>query len=401
MRRVIGLNHGAEKLLNISENEALRASLDGVFGEDVPEVHAALDTGMPQKMMTYTGRFLHLQVTPIATSKAGVQNGRVLMFRDVSDVENAQREVQNSEKLLRTLIDHSVNGIIRMSWISDDGSHDNRELRCIFANAAAGRILQTDPDDMIHSTAKHVMTLFTVSLEQEDAELLYDRFLEAAQNAEVFDTEVKIDLGGQSHWMRLISEPVGEDVAVTFVDMTDSKAEVQQMESMAHCDPLTGVLNRRGFETNAARLLSESDDDATGALLFIDLNDFKKINDEFGHEIGDQLLMIAAERIKSSFRSHDIIGRPGGDEFVVLIPDVPGDVAERLATRLTSALEQRYHIEDQQLDCAAAIGLALYPEHANTLTGLLRAADQAMYRAKARCRGSSDIDQSDLLEKAI
>ena len=69
-------------------------------------------------------------VTPIATSRAGVQNGRVLMFRDVSDVENAQREVQNSEKLLRTLIDHSVNGIIRMSWISDDGSHDNRELRC-------------------------------------------------------------------------------------------------------------------------------------------------------------------------------------------------------------------------------------------------------------------------------
>jgi predicted signal transduction protein with EAL and GGDEF domain len=73
----------------------------------------------------------------------------------------------------------------------------------------------------------------------------------------------------------------------------------------------------------------------------------------------------------------------------------------KLATRLASALEEPYHIEDQELDCAAAIGLALYPEHANTLTGLLRAADQAMYRAKARCRGVTDIDQSDLLEKAI
>jgi diguanylate cyclase (GGDEF)-like protein len=399
--RVIGLNHGAESLLNISEDEALKSSLDGVFGEDVPEVHAALDTGMPQKMMTYTGRFLHLQVTPIARNKSEAGNSRVLMFRDVSDVENAQREVQNSEKLLRTLIDHSVNGIVRLSWISDDGSHDHHELRCIFANAAAGRILNTDPDEMIHCTAENMVRLFTVSLEDEDADLFYEQFLEAAQNGEVFDRELRIDVDRNARWMRVISEPVGEDVAVTFVDITDGKAKETQMESLALCDPLTGVLNRRGFENNASRLLTESADDATGALLFIDLNDFKKINDEFGHEIGDQLLTIAAERLKRSFRSHDIIGRPGGDEFVVLVPDVTGEVAEKLATRLASALEEPYHIEDQELDCAAAIGLALYPEHANTLTGLLRAADQAMYRAKARCRGVTDIDQSDLLEKAI
>ena len=400
--RVIGLNHGAETLLNITENEALQSTLDGVFGDEIPEVHAALETGLPQKMMTYTGRFLHLQVTPIATKKtAAGNNSRVLMFRDVSDVENAQREVQNSEKLLRTLIDHSVNGIVRLSWISDDGSHDNHELRCIFVNAAAGRILQSEPDEMIHCTAENLVRLFTVSLEDEDADLFYEQFLESAQNGEVFDRELRIDVDRSARWMRVISEPVGEDVAVTFVDMTDGKAKETQMESLALCDPLTGVLNRRGFETNASRLLTESADDATGALLFIDLNDFKNINDEFGHEIGDQLLTIAAERLKSSFRSHDIIGRPGGDEFVVLVPDVTGEVAEKLATRLTSVLEQPYNIEDQQLECAAAIGLALYPEHANTLTGLLRAADQAMYRAKARCRGVTDIDQSDLLEKAI
>ena len=398
--RVIGLNHGAETLLNISEDEALKTTLGGMFGEDVPEVHVALDTGMPQKMMTYTGRFLHLQVTPIE-NKTAVGSSRVLMFRDVSDVENAQREVRNSEKLLRTLIDHSVNGIVRLSWISEDNSHDYHELRCIFANAAAGRILQTGPDEIIHFTAEDLVRLFTTSLEDEDADLFYEQFLEAAQNGEVFDRELRIDVDSAARWMRVISEPVGEDVAVTFVDMTDGKAKETHMESLALCDPLTGVLNRRGFEKSASRLLSESADDATGALLFIDLNDFKKINDEYGHEIGDQLLTVAAERLKNNFRSHDIIGRPGGDEFVVLVPDVTGEVAENLATRLTSALEQHYHIEEEELDCAAAIGLALYPEHANTLTGLLRAADQAMYRAKARCRGVSNIDQSDLLEKAV
>jgi diguanylate cyclase (GGDEF)-like protein len=399
--RVIGLNRGAEKLLNISENEALRHSLDGVFGEDVPEVHAALDTGLPQKMMTYTGRFLHLQVTPISTHKAAAGNSRVLMFRDVSDVEKAQREVQSREKLLRTLIDHSENGIVRLSWMASHGDHDPRELRCIFANAAAGRILDTDPDEMIDRSAETLIKLYTASMDPDDAEVLLKKFLESTQNGQVLDTEVRTEALGKTRWMRLISEPVGEDVALTFVDITDGKAKEMQMQSAALCDPLTGVLNRRGFENEASHLLAESADDASGALLFIDLNEFKQINDQCGHEIGDQLLTIAAARLKSSFRSHDIIGRPGGDEFVVLVPDVTGDVAEKLAVRLTSVLEQPYLIGEETLDCAAAIGLALYPEHANTLTGLLRAADEAMYRAKARCRGVSNIDQSDLLEKAI
>ena len=173
------------------------------------------------------------------------------------------------------------------------------------------------------------------------------------------------------------------------------------MESMASSDPLTGVLNRRGFERDASRRLSESADDATGALLFIDLNEFKVINDSYGHEFGDQLLTIAAQRLKKSLRSCDIIGRPGGDEFVALVPDVDHEVAAKLAERLTVALEEPYLIGAEKLKCTASIGLALYPENANTLTGLLREADQAMYRAKARCRGASDVKSADLLEKAV
>ncbi len=199
----------------------------------------------------------------------------------------------------------------------------------------------------------------------------------------------------------MICEPVGDDIAATFVDITDSKAKERQMDSMATSDPLTGVLNRRGFERDAARRLTDSADDATGALLFIDLNDFKQINDKFGHEVGDQLLTIASERLRRSLRSCDIIGRPGGDEFVALVPDVDSDVAGNLATRLTEALEESYVIGREKLQCTASIGLALYPKNANTLTGLLREADQAMYRAKARCRGVAKIGACELLEKAV
>jgi len=395
-RRIIGLNHGAEALLNISEHDALRESLEAVFGEDVPEVYAALNTGEPQKMLTNTGRFLHLQVTPISTNKSLARTGRVLMFRDVSDVERAQREIQSSEKLLRTLIDNSVNGILRFRWVRDE--QGDQALECIFANSAAGSFLSEAPNSLINCSADELIAKAATGMESIDVEEVQSQFRYASNNYVGMEVETRVEGPGRSHWLRLIAEPMGDDVAVTLVDITDGKAKENHMESIASSDPLTGVLNRRGFERDATRRLTESEDDATGALLFIDLNDFKRINDTHGHEVGDSLLTIAAQRLKTSLRSCDIIGRPGGDEFVALVPDVTGTVAEKLAKRLTAALEQPYLIGVETLECAASIGLALYPKNASTLTGLMRAADQAMYRAKARSRKELPRE---LLEKAV
>ena len=397
--RVIGLNHTAENMLSIEEREALRTPLENLFGEESPEVFEALDSGQPQKMMTATGRFLHVQVSPITANRSSARGGQVLMFRDVSDVEKAQKEVRRSEKLLRTLIDHSVNGIIRFRWVRNDRGEN--QLRCIFANAAAARFLGKETEELTDCTAREIVSLAACGMEIDAADDVHDQFEMAVHKGRSLDTEVHHRRTGAGRWLRMICEPVGDDIALTFVDITDGKAKERQMESIATSDPLTGVLNRRGFERDAARRLTESADDATGALLFIDLNDFKQINDEHGHEVGDQLLTIAAERLRKSLRSCDIIGRPGGDEFVALVPDVEDEVADKLAKRLTRALEATYTIGRLRLRCAASCGLALYPKNANTLTGLMREADQAMYRAKARCRGVSDISGKDLLEKAM
>ncbi len=397
--RVIGMNHTAETMLSVTEAGALRTPLEDIFGSDAPEVYEALNTGQPQKMLTSTGRFLHVQVSQIKSGRSQKHGGRVLMFRDVSDVEKAQSEVRKSEKLLRTLIDHSVNGIIRFRWaFNNNGS---KTLRSIFANAAAGRFLGVDAGELSDSTAREVIGLATSGLDDDDARRTYEQFEIAVEAGKGLDVEVRHRHKGSSRWLRMICEPVGDDIAASFVDITDTKVKERQMESIALSDPLTGVLNRRGFEHQASRRLSSSADDATGALLFIDLNDFKKINDLYGHEVGDQLLTIASERLRKSLRSCDIIGRPGGDEFVALVPDVDPDVADKLAQRLTRALEEKYLIGRRELRCAASIGMARYPEHANTLTGLLRVADQAMYRAKARCRGTSEVAANDLLEKAL
>ncbi|MDH3372417.1 MAG: diguanylate cyclase [Gammaproteobacteria bacterium] len=398
--RIIGLNQRAEILLEITETGALLEPLKQVLGSDTPEVFEALETGEPRKIMTATGRFLHVQVSPMASHRPARREGKVLMFRDVSDVEIAQAEVRSSEKLLRTLIDHSVNGILRMRWEHEDGQ-DYRELRCIFANAMAGRFLNAERDELIDCSGEQVVKIATNAMGEVDASNIISDFRRATEAGESMDVEVNHVSNGSNKWLRMICEPFGTDIAVTFVDITDSKAKEQHMESIARSDPLTGVLNRRGFERDASKRLSDSPDDATGALLFIDLNEFKQINDSKGHEIGDQLLRIAAQRLRKSLRSCDIIGRPGGDEFVALVPDVSPEVAERLASRLATALEEPYLIGEDTLSCAASIGLALYPKNANTLTGLLREADQAMYRAKARCRGVANIRSADLLEKAM
>ncbi len=398
-RRVIGLNHGAESMLSTVESAALREPLEKLFGDDAPEVFEALRSGVPQKMLTSTGRFLHIQASRIDTGRSSARGGQVLMFRDVSDVEKAQIEVRKSEKLLRTIIDHSVNGIIRFRWENLDTG--GRVLKSIFANAAAGRFLESSPDVLVDRDAAELIRVASSGMDNASADDIVRRFEVAVNRGGSLELEVKLQRQGVARWLQMIIEPMGDDYAATFVDVTDSKAKERKMESIATSDPLTGVLNRRGFERQATERLSASDDDATGALLFIDLNDFKLINDQFGHEVGDQLLRIAAERLRQGLRSCDIIGRPGGDEFVALVPDVDADVAQHLAVRLTKGLEEPYVVGGKSLRCAASIGLALYPTNASTLTGLLREADQAMYRAKARCRGAADIRGHDLLERAM
>jgi len=399
-QRIIGLNNCAEAMLAVSEHEALRTPLDEIFKEGATVVFEALETQKPQKMMTRTGRFLHVQVSPINSGRSSVRGGRVLMFRDVSDVEKAQSEVRKSEKLLRTLIDHSVNGVIRFRWVQDE-ELGGKDLRCIFANAAAGRFLNSAPDDLVDLEASEITRLAMTGMDAPTQATMLDQLRESCEDGESVDIELVQNNDNKPRFLRLICEPVGDDIAATFIDVTDTKAKERQMESIAWSDPLTGVLNRRGFERDAAQRLTDSADDATGALLFIDLNEFKDINDRYGHVVGDQLLTIAAQRLRKSLRSQDIIGRPGGDEFVALVPDVSAAVADKLAQRLAKALEAPYNIGSETMSCAASIGLALYPANASTLTGLLREADQAMYRAKARTRGAAELRHDDLLEKAL
>jgi len=123
------------------------------------------------------------------------------------------------------------------------------------------------------------------------------------------------------------------------------------------------------------------------AILFVDLDRFKPINDSLGHEIGDKLLKIVAERMQSTVRETDTVSRVGGDEFVVLLSQIHAVAgAARVAENIIAALSQPYHVEGHELLLTASVGISIYPDSGKDASSLLRSADAAMYSAKGNGR---------------
>jgi diguanylate cyclase (GGDEF)-like protein len=169
------------------------------------------------------------------------------------------------------------------------------------------------------------------------------------------------------------------------------EARHQEMHRMAMVDALTGLPNRRLFRDlfdRAASLSSRSQKPM--ALLFIDLDHFKEVNDRFGHPAGDELLLCIGQRLRDTVRGSDLVGRLGGDEFVALLPDTAGfDAIAHTALRLIHAIELPVALNQGQAhgEVSASIGVARYPRDGEDFDTVLQHADQAMYRAKSAGRG--------------
>ncbi len=167
-------------------------------------------------------------------------------------------------------------------------------------------------------------------------------------------------------------------------DVSDQIAYQQQLLEMAYRDPLTGLGNRKAFDEQLGQaLLRAGSGGSELALLYLDLDRFKEVNDRFGHDVGDALLRTVAERVRSTLRQPDKAYRLGGDEFAVLLEDSQENNPQRLAERLLAALVQPIALNGERIDFVTpSIGITLYPRHAGDAEGLVRAADSAMYEAK-------------------
>ncbi len=186
-------------------------------------------------------------------------------------------------------------------------------------------------------------------------------------------------------------------------DITDLKNAQLQMETLAFFDPLTGLSNRRLFIDRLEKAVSESRRRSTFiALLFIDLDQFKRINDSLGHEAGDQLLVEIARRLETSVRESDTVSRIGGDEFTVLLSDIDSSngvrhICEKILTRLGKPIA----INNQEVITTVSIGITLGPSDGDTGSTLMRNADMAMYQAKAMGRNNYQFFSEDMNQEMM
>ena len=172
-------------------------------------------------------------------------------------------------------------------------------------------------------------------------------------------------------------------------DITERKLAEQEVFRLAHFDALTGLPNRIMLNDHLATNISLAGRTGTSlAVLFIDLDDFKVINDSLGHELGDRVLRLVAQRMRETLRESDLLSRQGGDEFLIVLNPANAEQAELTAQRLLNSMQKPFEIDDYELSVSTSIGIALFPDDAQTSSELIRNADAAMYLAKDKGRSN-------------
>jgi diguanylate cyclase (GGDEF)-like protein/PAS domain S-box-containing protein len=214
--------------------------------------------------------------------------------------------------------------------------------------------------------------------------------------------------GDRVVWVRdettVIRDPDGRPTLRqgVLIDITERRRADEEVQYLAYHDQLTGLPNRAMFEDLLGRALARARRQQTAlAVLYVDLDDFKDVNDSLGHAAGDELLRELGERLTAAVRESDLVARHGGDEFLVLLPDLPSGAdwaqprpsttAATIAARIHGVFEQSFDLRGRNVTVSASVGASLYPGAADDPEGLLAAADEAMYRSKRRGPGGTEV----------
>lgn len=250
--------------------------------------------------------------------------------------------------------------------------HDERGL-CILANAAARTFGSRAIDDLSAS-----------AFDSPDAAVIQD----------IGDRVVEAQ-----------AQPVGTEAdgytLTTLTDVTHHHAIQRDLIAQAYIDALTGLPNRTMFEQSIEELIVQAGPGDRFALAFIDLDNFKHINDYYSHAAGDALLRKVSDRIRGALRQSDMLARIGGDEFVLLLsPVTDRDATLAAVLDISDRLKQPFFIDDHEIFASASIGLSLFPEHGTTYEILRRQADNAMYRVKGGVKGGVSVFEETMSQAA-
>jgi diguanylate cyclase (GGDEF)-like protein/PAS domain S-box-containing protein len=402
-----------EWMLGYSSEELIgKNAFDYVHPDDLQRVKMAFDEGVkdPARVPSEEYRFRHKDgswrwLESVGTNlieEPGV-GAYVINSRDITRRKEAEGRLMEAEKRYRTLVEQ----IPAVTYIDPVDAPDTS----LYTSPHIERMLGYTPEEW------HTQKLWPECLHPDDREriLAADKRFEAG-GEESFSEEYRLlAKDGSVVWVReeavLVKDEAGEPLywQGVFYDLTERKALEERLEHRAFHDYLTDLPNRQLFVDRLRQALDRTRraTDRKVAVLFTDLDEFKIINDSLGHETGDLLLTLVAERLERCLRPEDSLARFGGDEFVVLIEDVEGpEMAVRVAGRIIEELARPFLLEDRELFASSSIGISLGDARTKTPEDLLRDADTAMYRAKeqggtysvfdpdmyARARGRLDLE---------
>ena len=284
--------------------------------------------------------------------------------------EAAERERQASESKYRVLIDNLQDVVLTLAADGHIG----------YASPSAGRVFGLEPELLVgmpidtvleHESARHLRHALARGLTIGATPLALE-----AVTAEGNSLDIEVAL-------MPLADTSGEIQAIVR-DVTARKRHESELLHIASHDFLTGMLNRRRFEEELQREIAHAERrDGSGAVLWLDLDDFKDVNDTLGHHAGDELLIAIGGRLAQVARAESIVARIGGDEFAILLPGADRAEAEGAAERLITEIGQvSVEIEGRVTRSTASVGVVAYPEHGMEVEDLLARADMAMYRAK-------------------
>jgi len=326
-----------------------------------------------------------VELTIVSLLEDPTVRGFVVSMRDVSERAVADREMRKTLSLLTATLESTADGILVV---------DNRGaiLRHNQRFAELWRI----PDEVLDSNDDALAISFvTGQLADPEGFLAKVAELYSSPEAESFDTLSFRDGRVFERYSR--PQRVGDEIVGrvwSFRDVTERKQLEESLSYRAFHDQLTGLANKELFLENLERAVAGHDRGRIVALLFLDVDGLKLVNDRFGHIAGDKLLVKAAEVLRSIVRSCDTVARLGGDEFCVLVEDVAvrGDVFA-LADRILASLPDQFTVDGESVDVSLSVGIS-FAESGLSYLDLLRNADSAMYLAKQRGRGRWELHRS-------
>lgn len=300
--------------------------------------------------------------------------------------------VEKEQARFQAAMECSLDDFYIFDGIANDGGQIV-DFRFSYINPNAERRLGVRRDDLIGKLLTEFRPYMTTSG-------LIEKYREVVRTGQPLTCEVYLDDERiKNTWLNIQVVKLGDGLAITSRDVTESRRMAEHVQRLAHYDQLTGLANRALLQDRLRQaVLRARRYRHKVALLVVDIDRFKEINDTLGHSAGDSLLVAAGQRLLSSIRETDTVARMGGDEFVVVMPDFKSmEDVKRCGAQIVKAASEPIDLGDRKIRITVSVGVCTFPDHAEDEKQLFRNADAAMYVVKNRGRNGLCVFDEDTM----